>query len=500
MASNGGMATFHRLPDTARRVSAALALMLLAACANHEGIKPASSVTEAASLSASRSLQGVRLTPAAWPQSDWWKSLGDPQLGTLIEEALAGNPTVGMAQARVENASAAVILARAKLGVANEFNADVTRQRNSRFGTSVNLAGRTFNMYELSLDFSHQFDFWDRHYSALEAAVGRMKAAEVDVQAARLALSAAVARAYVQLALYVEQLDIVRATLHQREGVLALARSRHDNGLDTAVDLRLAQAAIPDARARMIALEAAITLTRNELAALLGKGPDRGMDIAVPRLQGLMDVALPSNLPADLVGRRPDIVASRWRIEASQKEIDSAKAAFYPNINIAAYVGLQSLGFSNLLRSGSQIFGLAPAFQLPLFGGAALRGNLTARDAEYDLAVEQYNQLLVESLRQVADQVATLQSIDAQRTDTEQSLAAEDQAYQLAAVRYQSGLANRLPVLASETQLLARRMQIAELRARRFEASINLVRALGGGYDQAAAPRQATASESASTP
>ena len=500
MANKRDSASIHRLFAMTRRAPAMLALVLLAACASHEGITPKSSINDPASLSASRSLQGVRLTPAAWPDSDWWKSLGDPQLGKLIEEALAGNPTVGMAQARVENASAAIFLARARLGLSTELNADVTRQRNSRFGTSVNLAGRTFNTYELSLDFSHQFDFWDRHQSALEAALGRLKAAEVDVHAARLTLSAAVARAYVQLAFYAEQLDIVRASLRQREAVLALARSRHDNGMDTAVDLRLAQAAIPDARARMTALEGAITLSRNELAALLGKGPDRGLDIAMPRLQGLMDVALPSNLPADLVGRRPDIVASRWRIEASQKEIDSAKAAFYPNINIAAYVGLQSLGFANLLRSGSQIFGLAPAFQLPLFGGAALRGNLTARDAEYDLAVEQYNQLLIESLRQVADQVATLRSLDAQRSETEQSLAAEDQVFQLASVRYQSGLANRLPVLTSETQLLARRMQIAELRARRFEASINLVRALGGGYDQAALPRQATTSESASTP
>jgi len=499
MASRGDTTTIRRLAGMTRRAPVMLAL-LLAACASHDGIAPRSSMNDPASLSATRSLQGVRLTPAAWPEADWWKSLGDPQLGKLIEEALAGNPTIGMAQARVVNASAAIFLARAKLGLSTEFNADASRQRNSRYGTSVNLAGRTFNLYELSLDFSHQFDFWNRHQSALEAAVGRLKAAEVDVHAARLTLSAAVARAYIQLALYAEQLDIVRASLRQREGVLALARSRHDNGLDTAVDLRLAEAAIPDARARMTALEGAIALTRNELAALLGKGPDRGLDLAMPRLQGLMDVALPSDLPADLVGRRPDIVASRWRIQASQKEIDSAKAAFYPNINIAAYIGLQGLSFTNLLLPGAQIFGLTPAFQLPLFGGATLQGNLTARDAEYDLAVEQYNQLLIESLRQVADQVAAMQSIDAQRSDTEQSLAAENQAHQLASIRYQSGLANRLPVLISETQVLARRMQIAELRARRFEASINLIRALGGGYEQTALPRQVSASESAPTP
>lgn len=500
MRSDRDTAPLRLYPVRTSRLLGLLGLLGLAACVSPEGIEPRSKIADPASLSAGRTLQGVPVRPAAWPGTDWWKSLGDPQLGLLIEEALSGSPTLGMAQARVDNAASAIFLARGKLGLSTEFDANVTRQRNSRFGTSVNLAGRSFTMYELSLDFGYQFDFWDKNKSALEAAVGHLKAAEVDVQAARLALSAAVAHAYVQLALYGEQLDIARASLGQRDSVLQLAKSRHDNGLDTAVDLRLAEAGLPDMRARITALQGAMTLSRNELAALMGKGPDRGLDIAAPRLQGLADVALPTVLPADLLGRRPDIVASRWRIEASQKDIASAKAAFYPNINIAAYVGLQSLGFGHLLQSGSQIFGIGPAVQLPLFGGATLKGALTARDAEYDLAVEQYNQLLIESLRQVADQVASLRSIDAQRSDTEQSLAAENQAYQLATARYQNGLSNRLSVLLSETQLLARRMQIAELRARRFDASINLARALGGGFDEAGPPQTALKSESTKTP
>lgn len=490
----------RRASRPCHRAGAAALALLLAACVSPEGIEPRASPADPATLAAARSLRDLALSPAAWPQRDWWQMLGDPQLGRLIEEALAGSPTLGAAQARVDAAAAAIVLARAKLGLSTGFGADATRQRNSRFGTSVNLAGRSFNMFELSLDFSQQFDFWGRNKSAVEAAVGRHRAAEVDEQAARLALSAAVARAYVQLALYGDQLDITRQTLRQRESMLELAKSRHDSGLDTAVDLRLAEAAIPEARARISALEGAITLSRNELAALLGKGPDRGLDIAMPRLKALSEVALPSTLPADLLGRRPDVVASRWRIEAARLDIASAKAAFHPNIDIMAYAGLQSLGIDNLFRSGSHIFGIGPALQLPLFGGSTLKGNLAAHDAGYDLAVEQYNQLLVDALRQVADQVATLRSIEAQRSDTEQSLAAEGQAHRLAAARYESGLANRLTVLSAETQLLARRMQIAELRARRFDAAINLARALGGGFDEAGPPQTALTSEGTGTP
>ena len=462
----------------------AIVTIVLGGCISSAGIVPQSTLNDPATLTAERPLGGTPLSPAAWPKKDWWNGFGDTQLDGLITEALTGSPTLSSARARVDAAVAAAAIAGARLGISNEIEAEVTRQRNSARGAgSPNLAGRSFNTYHLSANFSIDPDFWDRNREALNAALGRVKASEADAIAARLALSVAVARTYIQLAHDFDQLDIDKSTIAQRESVLTLARERLAAGLDSLIDIKRAESEIPLVRAQVMQREEAIALGRHQLAALMGKGPDRGSDIQPPRLRAMTETALPSTLPADLVGRRPDVVASRWRIEASRHDIESAKAAFLPNVNLAAYVGVQSIGFANLLRSGSQIFGLGPAVHLPIFGGTTLRGTLAARDADYDLAVEQYNQILVDALREVVDQVTSLRSIEAQRVEIEHGFAAADDSHQLILKRYHSGLSNRLVVLSSEMQLTARKAKLAELRARHLDASVSLIRALGGGFE-----------------
>lgn len=466
-------------------LAVALVTGCMAGCVSFEGIEHQSRRNEPASLAASQSLAGTQLSPAAWPGRAWWQALGDAQLDALIEEALKDSPTLQIARTRVEIVAATAALADSRMGITSTVGANVTRQRASARGaSSSNLAGREITVHHLSFDFSHELDFWDRNRHALDAELGRLKAAEADVHAARLALSAAVARAYVQLALQFDLLGIAKTSLAHHDTMLSLARERLASGFDTAIDSRRAEAEIPAARARILQIEEAITLTRHQLAALLGKGPDRGMAIQPPRLQSLADTALPSALPADLVGRRADVIASRWRIEAAQKDIDAAKADFYPNINLAAYVGLQSLGLSTLLGSGSHLYGFGPAVRLPLFGSTRLKSTLAMRDADYDANVERYNALIVEALREVVDEIAALRSIDAQRGETEQGLAAADEAWRLTLARYQSGLTNRIAPLASEMQALEYRTRLAALRARRFDAAIRLVQALGGGFDE----------------
>lgn len=468
-----------------RVLAAALSAAFMAGCINFEGIEPQSKRNDPASLAASHSLSNTRLSPAAWPGRAWWRALGDPQLDTLIEEALKDSPTLQIARTRVEIVAATAAIADSRLGITSTVGANVTRQRASARGaSSSNLAGREITVHHLSFDFSHELDFWDRNRHALDAELGRLKAAEADVHAARLALSATVARVYVQLALQFDLLGIEKTSLAQHETMLSLARARLASGLDTAIDAKRSEAKIPAARARILRVEEAITLTRHQLAALLGKGPDRGLTIQAPRLQNLADAMLPSALPADLVGRRADVIASRWRVEAAQKDIDAAKADFYPNINLAAYVGLQSLGLATLLSSGSHLYGFGPAVRLPLFGSTRLKGTLAIRDADYDANVERYNALIVEALHEVVGEVTALRSIDAQRGENELGLAAADEAYRMTLARYRSGLINRLALLAAEMQLLEYRTQLAALRARRFNASIKLVQALGGGFDE----------------
>ena len=468
-----------------RAAFAALAAALFAAgCANFGGLAPKAKRTDAATLASSAALADANLSAAAWPAADWWQRYGDPQLDALIAEALAGNPGMAGARARIERALALAAGAGAGLAPQANASADATRQRYSGNGISPPpIAGSWHTQTDIAAGFSYELDLWGRNRAAYAAALGQARAAEVDAYAVRLLLASSVARAYAQLGRSFEQLALAQTTLAQRQAMFELTRARVAAGLDSEVELKQAETSIPAAKLRIAQLEEEIALGRNLLAALAGQGPDRGLAITRPHLK-TQPVALPSVLPADLLGRRPDVVAQRWRVEAARRVIDAAKGQFYPNVNLSALIGVQSISIDKLLsvKSANPAFG--PALRLPLFDGGRLRANLAARDADYDLAVEQYNQTLVDALREVVDQLASLKSVDAQRLEVERALDLARTAHALAAQRYRAGVASYLQVLATETPLIEQENLRANLRARELELSIDLIRALGGGFDE----------------
>jgi NodT family efflux transporter outer membrane factor (OMF) lipoprotein len=361
--------------------------------------------------------------------------------------------------------------------------ADVTRQRFSEnYIFPPPIGGSTFTTTQLALSASYELDLWGRNRAAYDAALGRSRASQAEAFAARLVLSTAIAGTYVQLARAFDQADLARRTLEDRQSVQSLTSDRVRAGLDSKLELKQVETSIPAARARLAQIDEEIALARNQLAALLGQGPDRGLAIARPTLR-VAAVALPSRVPADLLGRRPDIVASRWRAEAAARDIDAAKAQFYPDVNLSALVGVQSVTLSKLFESGSAIPTYGAALTLPILDGGRLRGALAARDAEYDAAVEQYNQALSDALREVVDQLASMRSVQAQRAEADAALASAEEAYQLALTRYKAGLGSLLQVITVETQVLEQRTLRADLHARELTLSINLIRALGGGFD-----------------
>jgi len=464
--------------------AAAASALFLAACAAPGNDHPRSSVADANRLAAGASLVAADLSGDAWPAPDWWKKFGDPQLDRLMDEALAGSPTLRVADARARKALASA----ASLGAARApqvtGTADATYQRFSEhFIYPPPFAGSWETTADLTANLTFDLDLWGRTRSAYEGALDEAHAAHVDRDAARLLLSASIVRAYVQLQRAYDQRDIAQALLAQRDDLSKLVEQRKAAGLDSALEVKQAQAALPEARERIAQLEETIALTRNQVAALLGQGPDRGREIERPHMAQGVAPALPTRVPADLIGRRPDVAAQRWRIEAAAKNTDAARADFYPNVNLVAFAGFQSIGLSNLLKSGSAVAGAGPALHLPILDGGRLRAQLAGRHADYDIAVEQYNQSLADALRDVVDQLATLRSVDEQRREADAAVAIAQDAYELALLRYREGLGNYLQVLSAESQVLGQKSLRADLAARERDASVNLARALGGGYE-----------------
>jgi len=458
-------------------------MLLLAACASTHQLHPEAVVFDPDSLHTARSLSGTPIDAAAWPQAQWWTAFGDAQLNALINEALEGNPSLRSAEARTRAALAQVAALDSARYPNAGFSAQAARGRFSEHGLfPAPLAGNWGTLSELTATLSWQVDFWGKNRDAYESAVGAERAAEVDVQAARLSLAANIAHVYARLQEDTLQLKVARDTLSQREQVLALTRDRNAAGLDSRLELTQAQAALPAAREQIDALEESAALTRHILAALTGAGPDRSLDIHEPAPGVATSPALPSAVPAELLGHRPDLVAQRWRVEAASQGIREATAEFYPNVDLIAFVGLQNLGSTNLFSAANRQYGIAPAISLPLFDAGKRRAKLADQDAQYDLAVEQYNQIVTDALREVVDALTSIDSLGRQRAEERDALANAQEAYDLSVLRYREGLGNYLQVLSAESQLLAQRSLEAQLQARALDLSVDLVQALGGGF------------------
>lgn len=462
-------------------LSAMAVALIVTGCASSRGLAPEGRPVEADSLQAQRSLSDIAVSDAAFPAQDWWTSLGDAQLNGLIDEALQGTPSLDAADARVRQAIAQAGLADAERKPTLGASAQYSGVQIPETVAPEPLGGSYQGVGLLSLSFKYTFDLWGGEKAKWQAALGQQRAAEVDAQAARLTLSSNIARAYVALAQAFDANDVAKADHDRASRLLDLGRQRVAAGLDNQLQIRQAESAVASAQQQILASEHEVETTRNALAALLGKGPDRGRDIARPTVLTATTPQLPSVLPSELLGHRPDVVASRWRVEAAQHGIKASKAAFYPTINLSALAGVAAGNLGDLFSSDALLLQGGPAISLPIFDGGRLRNNLASSDATYDLAVANYNQSLVGALREVADAVHSARSLDAQIVSATQARDAAQAAWDIATSRYKAGLGTQLDVLAAQRPLLESDRQLTVLRAQRLAASIDLDRALGGG-------------------
>jgi len=467
--------------------TALFAALLVAGCASTHGLAPSTQPMDANALQASRSLSGG--TDANFPTQDWWKAFGDAQLDALVSEALADAPSLAIADARVRQAIAQAGLADAARKPTVGATAQYSGVLIPESVAPEPLGGEYQGIVLLGMQFKYSPDLWGGYEARWRAALGQARAAEVEAQAARLTLSSNIARAYVALAQAHAAHDVAAAEQTRASHLLDLGRQRVKAGLDNQLQLRNAEASVASAQQQAQAAQQQIDAARNAIAALLGKGPDRGLDIARPALLSLPSPTVPAVLPSELLGHRPDVVAARWRVESAAHGIKASKADFYPTVNLSALVGIASGHLSDLFTSDALLVQGGPALSLPIFDGGRLRNQLAKSDADYDLAVATYNQNLSTALREVADALQAMRSLDAQLASTQQARDAAQSAWQLASTRYRAGLGTQLDVLAAQRPLLQFDQQLAALRAQRLAAAVDLDRALGGGL-QFASPTE----------
>lgn len=460
---------------------AGVASMALSGCAAIPKLGPAPQIRAASTYAASQSFSAP---VADWPQDHWWTAYQDPQLDKLIETALAGSPDLAAAQARVRQADAMAEQVRSTLGPQISAVATAGESKlsyNNGLPPSIVEHGwHDAGLAGLNLDW--QLDFFGKNRALLAAATSGAQAARAEQAAARLTLSTAVAGAYADLAQLYQDRDAAADALRVRTESQDLIDQRFAQGLEARTASERAEAGRASAEAELAAIDESIGLTKNRIATLVGQGPDLGLSIQRPKTGAIRAFGLPANLQADLIGRRPDVVAARLAAEAAAHKIKAAKADFYPNVNLAALAGYESMGLANLAKSGSQFGSVGPAVTLPIFESGRLEGAYRGARADYDAAVAVYDQALTHALGEVADSAISARALDARLAESREALTAAQTAYDLAKQRYGRGLGTYLDVLSAEDSLISDRRAVADLETRAFTLDVALIRALGGGY------------------
>lgn len=463
----------------------AVALASLTACANFSGIF--SSAKPVAPQQAGLSTQAIPADSVAL-DSQWWKAYGDEQLNQLVGKALANNPSLRVAQARVQRVMAGIDNAQAAGAPQVSASLDATQQLYTRNGlVPAPIAGSERGIATLQASGSWELDLFGKNRAALDAAIGQSRAAQADAQAARMLLASNVARNYFQWMRVQGQLEVAQRILAQRQQTQQLVKDRLQAGLDTQLELQQSESALPDARFQIEAMKEQEALLLNALAALTSQQnkPLALVNTAPAAIHSVANAQTHvQTVPLDLLGRRADVVAARWRAEAATRDVDNAKTLFYPNINLTAFAGFSSIGFDKLVQSSSAQWGVGPAIRLPLFEGGRLRANLKGKTADLDAAIETYNATVVDAVRDVADQLASTKAIERQQVEQKAAQQSAEAAYAIAVQRYEAGLGNYLNVLNAETAVLTQRKLGVDLAARSVDTQIQLIRALGGGFTE----------------
>lgn len=462
----------------------ALALQLaLAGCAS---IAPDTNVLPQQDLAKVQLAADIHLASEGWPAARWWRQFQDAQLDQLIEGALAASPSLDVANARIGTALAAFDAQHAQRGPSVDLGADAGRQRYSANGLMpAPIGGNYYNEVTVGVQAHYDLDWWGKHKAQIAASLGEVNARRAEYAMAQQMLAAEIAKHYFSMQSGWARMDNLHALVDLQRQLVADKEKRIANGLGVSDDHLSAQTRLSLLQQQIALLETQVVTEREALRALLGTslGAD-GTDLASlqPAQAQALPHALPGKLGMELLARRPDLQAARWRVQASLSNIEAAQASFYPDIDLGASFGLDAIKLGKLLESGSRTLFIGPALSLPLFDSGRLQAQLGGARSERNALIADYNQSVFNVVRDVAQAGARVQGVENQLRLQEDNLRASEAQLRNAHARLAQGLADRATELNAEMTVRGQVDLGMQLQNQRQNAEINLTVALGGGY------------------
>jgi NodT family efflux transporter outer membrane factor (OMF) lipoprotein len=413
----------------------------------------------------------------------WWTRFHDPQLNQLIQTALTDSPRLQIAESRVRQAQQFAALAHSDLLPSVVGYGDIARERITSTGIfPPPIGGNRYTETNFGLNFNYEFDFWGKNRQVLASRVSLQRAAQADWEESRLVLATSVTSTYFQLQSSIYELQLAEAILRQQQELLNIITVRAHHGVASDIPVTTATGDMETLKISVAQLREQVKISQHQLAALLGKNPFNTVIHVRKFAYDARLVAIPKVIPANLLARRPDLIAARLRMEAAAHEINAAKARFYPNINLLALLSLQAFDLPKAFELPSRDNSIGAAIDLPVFDAGARRANLGSKYAEYDNAVGSYNETILTGLREVADEASRLNSISAQQLAQKSVLRSAVRNYDLVLAQYQHGIVDYTNVLQSRTSMLRERNEQTDLQTQHLKSMIAMIKALGGTY------------------
>lgn len=456
-------------------------VLFLAACApEHSTVQPINPQSSVASVN-------TKLSHADWPKNEWWKDYNDPELTSLVTKALADAPDMQIARQRITLAEAQAKATIAADGLQIDFSADAERQKMSAeglmgpFAVTDPAAGTTGPWYTngtFGLTAGWDLDLWGKNRDRVEARIGKVNAQKAEMEQTRQLLASSVARLYWEWQTQAAVGDVLADIKHEQENIIGADRELYQNGItssvegvETDINASKTDEQIAEVKGKMKTVEArlealtntsSITLTRHELPAV--------------------EASLPTTLGYELLARRPDLQEAHWYIEASMSEVDAAKAAFYPDVNLMAFLQQDALHLSDLFRSSAQQMGVTAGLTLPIFDSGRLNANLDIARAQSNLSVANYNKAVVDAVNQVARTASEVETLAAKTQHQRQVEKDAARVVSLAQARFSAGIIAGSRVSEAKIPALKERLAALTLKGQYVDATLQLTSALGGGY------------------
>lgn len=456
-------------------------VFILAACApEHATVSPIKTQTTAASVN-------TVLNHQDWPKNEWWKAYNDPELNGLIAKALSDAPDMQIARQRITLAEAQAKAAMAADGPQIDFSADAERQKMSAeglmgpFAITDPAAGTTGPWYTngtFGLTAGWDLDLWGKNRAQVEARIGKVNAQKAELEQTRQLLASSVARLYWEWQTQAAVGEVLAQIKHEQDNIIGAERELYQHGItssvegvETDINASKTEEQLAEVNGKMKAIEARLVALTNASSVKLTRH-------ALPTVEA----SLPSTLGYELLARRPDLQKAHWYIEASMSEVEAARAAFYPDVNLMAFLQQDALHLSDLFRSSAQQMGVTAGLTLPIFDSGRLNAGLDIAQAQNNLSVANYNKAVVEAVNQVAHTASEVETLMAKNSHQQQVEKDAARVVALAQARFSAGIVAGSRVSEARIPALKEHLEGLLLKGQYVDAKLQLTSALGGGY------------------